>query len=358
METLVTYPSYLESIIENLMEREWLVHNFNNADDLQIYNVTNYLYNKKISGVTYTIYLDLNIYQFIVNAFKKTKPKKEFRDAIALVVFCQFAEIELDPTYAIYEKINYRNDDKLLEEILSELELFHRINNINNSSMVEFALGNVETIIPASHYHMAPHITKEDLTKYRRLREWDSLYLIVIYVIYASQMPNLNRLDKLKNVVEWMIKDFRLSLVSITFAAIYFSEKPMKRMMKYKRTDDPFSKQRSAFNMTWDLYNLNRYFRMWAEKDYGQEVMFASGDKVFNAVLRKSIEVQQTTCLASFRDFLPEDIVCYLEKITSQPSKLFERNYDSAHWSPSYRDEQIKKYEALLGIKHSGTNPV
>lgn len=353
MDALYTYPSYLEDIIESLMMRDWLVHNFENVDDSEIYNFANYLYNKQANGVIYTIYLDLNIYQFILNAFKKSKPKQEFRDAIALVAFCQFAEIELDPTYAVYEKINYRKDDQVLDEIVSDLELFHRINNINNSSMVEFALGYIDTVAPPASYAMNANVTKQNLTKYRRLREWDSLYLIVVYIIYISQQPKLSKLDKLTKVVEWMITEFRLSLVGITFAAIYFSDKPMKRMMKYKVSDEPCSKQRSAFNMTWDLYNLNRYFRMWTDRVPEQEGIFASGDKVFNAVLRKSIQVQQNRSLDCFKDFLPRDIVSYLEKIAFQPSAHFNRVYDSSDWTPSYRDEQIRKYEALTGIKHS-----
>ncbi|HEH9401522.1 TPA: hypothetical protein SIA35_003602 [Aeromonas sobria] len=215
-------------------------------------------------------------------------------------------------------------------------------------------MGEIDTITPADSYVMDIPFIRSNLTKYRRLREWDSLYLIVLYIIYVSHIPNISRLDKLKKVVEWMITEFMLSLVGITFASIYFSETPIKRMMKYKVSDDPCSKQRSAFNMTWDLYNLNRYFRMWTERESEQESMFASGDKVFNLVLRKSIQVQQTGCLDSFRDFLPQDIVLYLEEITAQPDKYFERAYNSGGWSPSYRDELIRKYESLTGIKHSG----
>ena len=151
-----------------------------------------------------------------------------------------------------------------------------------------------------------------------------------------------------------MVVEFRLSLVGITFAAIYFSDKPMKRMMKYKMSDEPCSKQRSAFNMTWDLYNLSRYFRMWTERVPGQEGIFASGDKVLNAVLRRSIKVQQNGCLDCFKDFLPQDIVSYMEKITFQPGEHFNRVYNSPDWSPSYRDELIRKYESLTGIRHSG----
>ena len=46
MEVLYTFPEYLESIIKKLIDRDWIVHNFNLVDDLEGYNVSNYLYNK------------------------------------------------------------------------------------------------------------------------------------------------------------------------------------------------------------------------------------------------------------------------------------------------------------------------
>lgn len=357
MTDLYIYPSEFEKIIEILINRNWIVHNFNNINDLDIYNFADYLYNKQVNGVKYTIYLDLNIYQFILNAYKKNTPKQEFRDAIGLVAFCQLAGIELDPTFAVYEKINYRNDDnELLDEVVSDLELFHNINNTNNLSIIEFASGDVDIITPSKSYIMDSTVTKNKITKYKRLKEWDSLYLIILYIIYVSQIPKLNRLNKLKKIIEWMISEFRLSLVGITFAAIYFSEKPMKKMMKYKNTDTPLYKQRSAFNMTWDLYNLNRYFRMWTEREAQQEGMFASGDKVFNSVLKNSIKVQQMNCLDGFKDFLPQDVVNYLDKITCNPDEHFKRAYQSQNWTPLYREKLIRKYESLTGIEHSGTN--
>ena len=34
-----------------------------------------------------------------------------------LLFFCQYAEIIIDPTYAVYEKINYSKDKVKLDEI-------------------------------------------------------------------------------------------------------------------------------------------------------------------------------------------------------------------------------------------------
>lgn len=349
MEFMI-YPSYYDYIIKNILDRNWLVHNFNEIDENEVYNPATYRSNKLLYGVTYTIFLDLNIYQYILNAFKKDNPKKEFRDAIALVAFCQLSEIELDPIYAVYEKVNYRTDEQTLNETASDLELFNKINNINNGSLISYSLGLGNDIVPYEEYSIDHETIKYNLTKYRRLIEWDSLYLIVLFIIYTFLDKKLSKLEKLQKVIEWMIKEFRLSLVGITFAAIFFSENPLKKMMKYKESYDSNTKRRSAFNMTWDLYNLNRYFRMWTEKESEQENMFASGDKAFNAVLRNAIKVQQTGDLRCFNSFLSEDITDYLSKISSQPELYFKRVYMSDNWSADYRAELIKKYELLIGI--------
>ncbi|ADN75785.1 conserved hypothetical protein [Ferrimonas balearica DSM 9799] len=351
MDAFYAYPSYYDVIIGNLIDRDWLVHNFNGVEGSEIYNFSNYLYNKEFKGFTYTIYLDLNIYQYIISAFKKANPNSVYRDAIGLIAFCQLSKIELDPTLAVYEKLNYRTDTETLDEVVSDLELFHRINNINNETLISYSLGERNDIIIPESYPIERELVKKDLTKYRRLTEWDSLYLIVLFIIYTSLNKESSKIEKFQTVVEWMIQEFRLSLVCITFAAIFFSDKPLKKMMKYKASSNSDLKRRSAFNMTWDLYNLNRYFRMWTERESKQEGMFASGDKAFNAILRNSINVQKNGNLSCFSEFLPVNVIEYIEKITSKPDSHVKRIYSSDLWTPDYRLKQIEKYELLIGIR-------
>ena len=82
MEALYLYPTYFDEIFQNLIKRNWLVHNFNDIEDYEVYDFSNYLRNKDENDVTYTIFLDLNIYQYIINSYKKEYAKDEFRDAI------------------------------------------------------------------------------------------------------------------------------------------------------------------------------------------------------------------------------------------------------------------------------------
>lgn len=350
VEVGFTYPSYFDELIGRLIKRDWLVHNFPSIDNVEVYNFANYKYNKLMNNVTYTLYLDVNVYQFIVNSVKKDFVKDDFKDAIALIAFCQLAEIEIEPAYAVYEKINYRTDKVLLNEITSDLELFHRINNTSNEELVLYALGMENNIVLNHEFKVEHETLQNQLTKYRRLKEWDSLYLMVLYITLTSLDDSLSKSQKLNSVVEWMVKEFRLSLVAITFASVFFGKKPLKKMMKFKASQSAENKLKSLFNMTWDLYNLNRYFRIWTERDNNDEALFASGDKAFNEILRNSVNAQNKGGLNVFGGFLSQSDIDYLEMITSEPEKYFVRVFASEQWSPEYRSILIGKYERKLGV--------
>ena len=100
-------PAYLDDIVERLSRRNWLVHSFNLSEEDDLYNPANYLHNSEFDGTKYILTIDLNIYQFLLNIVKKTIPKDSFRDAASLLVFCQVTNITIDPTFSVYEKVNY-----------------------------------------------------------------------------------------------------------------------------------------------------------------------------------------------------------------------------------------------------------
>lgn len=350
MDAIYTYPAYFEKIISRLIKRNWLVHNFENIEDEDVYNLSNYLYNKDFNGLTYTLHLDVNIYQFIVNSVKKRRPKSEYRDAIALVCYCQLSEIEIDPTIAVYEKLSYSKDESLLKEVIKDLELFNRINNIDDAQLIEYAFSEIEEIEPQNNFALDREKIGNNLTKYKRLLVWDSLYLLLQYITYISLDREKTNSEKLRVVVEWMITDFRMSLVCMIYAIVYFSKKPLRRMMKFKITDPPSIKKRALINMTWDLYALYKYFKSWTEKDDEQEIMYASNDIAFNNLLRISVDVQLSGNLFPLEDYVDMVELGYLEKITSKPDQYFERIYGSENWNAEYRERLIKKYDSLLGI--------
>lgn len=231
-------PEYINEIIENLRGRDWITHNFQLSGNDDLYNIENYLENFD-SGVRYTVYLDVNIYQFIINSVKKDFSKTDFRDAIALVVFCQIAKIEIEPMYAVYEKLNYRNNNSLLNEITSDLDIFSTIDNLDTDHLAKYALSNsnyitIENPIKTSHLEL-----QKELTKYEKLKNWDTFYLIIMSITHFNFNYKGSRKDKLKAFIKWLIEDFILSLVCITFALVYFSNKPISKMMKFKNTDTP-----------------------------------------------------------------------------------------------------------------------
>jgi hypothetical protein len=106
-EVLYEFPPYTQEIIERLVKTDWFIHSFDLDNEDDIYNPAGYLYNAEINDLQYTIHLDLNVYQYVLSAFKKNKINQLHRDAIALMVFGKFTNIIFDPTLAIYEKLNY-----------------------------------------------------------------------------------------------------------------------------------------------------------------------------------------------------------------------------------------------------------
>lgn len=140
MESVIyALPSYTEEIIDTVSHKKWLVHNFNITNEIDLYNPAEYLYNSAFESIKYNVVLDLNVYQFLLKIFKKSSPKPEYRNAAALLVFCQIANVEIDPTCSVYERVNYKKENLL--EAVQELELFHQLNNSEMEHLAEYALG-------------------------------------------------------------------------------------------------------------------------------------------------------------------------------------------------------------------------
>ncbi len=345
-EVAYILPGYTDSVVEMVRRRDWLVHNFNLEESDDLYNPTNYLYNKDLNGVGYTVVLDLNIFQFLLNSVKKNVVKDEYKDAISLLIFCQIANIEIDPTFAVYEKINYTTDK--IREITKDLELFHNINNSNPDHLAAYAFGLSPDFEHPTDYKVDHMDLQEKLTRYRRLKEWDSLYLMILVVTSINLDNSKAREDKLKEFVHWLIKDFRLSLVAIVYSLVLFSKKPLKRMMKYKVSDSSHVKKKCLTNMTWDLYILNQFFRKWTSKSELKEHLFASDDKAFSELLRLAIDVQNNENFNHFGEYISGSAIEYLNNFICGSQVSTSRVYNSEQWTPEYRAEMIATYEKSL----------
>jgi hypothetical protein len=340
-------PTYLPAIVQNLKKRGWIIHSFP-ADDEELYNPTSYLSNQHSDQIDYRCILDANIFQFTVNAVKKSAANANQRDAIALVVFCQLANIELDPTLACYERANY--SPALVEEAVNEYALFRMINSGDTDDLAEFALGYTNTLRANRSIVTENAFVAQKIMEFERRKDWDSLYLLTLKITEIRISGNSSSHVKIVSFVSWCLAEFRMSLVALVFSLVAFGKKPAKRMIKFAANQANGEKRKAIFNMTWDLYNATRFFSLWIDKGTS-ECVFASDDIAFSTVLRAAIWVQNND--ASFENLaqhVSEETIGYLNEIPEKMKDWKTRKYLSQDWSPSHRETLIKQLEKSLCI--------
>ncbi|MEZ9566576.1 hypothetical protein AB4226_15665 [Vibrio artabrorum] len=344
------FPIYMRAIVNRLINCGLVAHNFRNLGVNELYNPSNFKHQIDAFGVTYTLNLDLNVYQFILNSYKKSVIKEQFLDAIALVVFCQHSGIALEPAFAVYEKIGFDTCDEKMNEILNDLELFYRIDSADSSSLAQYALGHSQSYELGHINPMNREYLAQELTKYHRLNEWDSMYLFMLKLACIHVESDSRPATKLTSYIEWLVKEFRLSLVATVFAIVFFGKKPLSKMLKFKTSQSPNQKRASIVNMTWDLYIMNKYFRSWVSQENNAELMYASGDEAFLGVLNYAIKIQETGSLQCMQEHLSPDLLAYVSNLTLNPNSCVERAYQSKKWTQNYRATLISNYEQRLGI--------
>ena len=129
---------YYPEIVQVVRSADWLVHNFS-SESVDIYNAVNYQHNRQIKGIKYQVVFDMNFLQYLLNMVKRPEANELSRIAAAYLTFFQISDVQLDPTIAIYEKINYSSDHA--EEAISNLEQFRGIDNHSPDELAAYALG-------------------------------------------------------------------------------------------------------------------------------------------------------------------------------------------------------------------------
>ncbi|BBG88175.1 MULTISPECIES: hypothetical protein [Aeromonas] len=347
---LVVYqlPFYAGNIIDKMIENDWFVHSFTLGNVRDIYNPSAYLYNLEFNNVEYTIHLDLNIYQYVLNAVKKDKKQPLHRNAIALMVFAKFTNIILDPTIAIYEKLNYRN--QCPDELIDDLILFRQIDNADMDVLAQFALGNTDTIeLPEPRSLERSHL-KYRLVEYQRLKKWDTIYLLVLKVteLFYYRKDTTGE-EKLKYFWQWCHHDFLFSLVVTCFAIKLFGKKPIPKLMKYTPEQSAKINKQGLINMTWDLFLLDKFFEHWQKKPSNKEFLYASNDKPLQEVLKIAIEIQKKGHNIYLRD-LSSELNSYFTSTFKKIMTQEGRRITSVTDFKSFRDDMISNYETILLI--------
>jgi len=270
-------PEFIFDLEERLFGRRWLIHSFE-VDERKVYSSVNYLRAGLVDALEYELVLDVNIFQFIVSSVKKSAISDQVRNAIGLVAFCQVARIEIDPTIACYEKA-FQSAERATE-VVSDLGLFHRINNTDPTELAKFALGFSNSITAASLSAQDDRRIHQEITRYGKLREWDSFYLMILKLIQIKFYTHTSGQEKLRQFLTWCMDIFRFSLVALVYAVILFGRSPSRKMMKFRLGATLVEMKAAASNMTWDLFLSSKFFEKWVTKSRVEHI-FASDDRAF-----------------------------------------------------------------------------
>ncbi|PCC14031.1 hypothetical protein [Pseudoalteromonas sp. JB197] len=344
------FPSYTKQIIELLSKQDWFIHSFPLNKKEEIYNPAGFLHNFKKQHTEYTIHLDLNIYQYVLNAFKKSKNNNLHRSAIALVVFAKLTNVKFDPTIAIYEKLNYKN--QCPDELIDDLILFRQIDNADIDLLALFSLGHTNNIELPYPEELERLQLKAQLTKYQKLKKWDTLYVFVLKITELYFCENsLSNESKLESFWCWCHEEFLFSLVATCFAIKLFGMQSIPKLMKYSPKLTAEENKKHLTNMTWDLFLLDKFFEKWVNKTEQEQFIYASNDKPLKEVLKIAIEVQNNDKKVDLSKDLSGPLInsflITLEKIMTQQGRRISIVTDFK----SFRDDIIDDYECLLKVR-------
>jgi hypothetical protein len=247
----------------------------------------------------------------------------------------------------VYEKVNHQT--VRAREGVEDLFLFRQLNNMPANLLAMYAVGETNQLIleKKSDSTDISHIATE-LTRHRRLKDWSSLYAIILAVVRIEFDDSIPRQKKLGAFINWSFCVFRHSLPGFVFAISVLGHKKLGRAMKFDPSKPVEERRATLVNMTWDLYYMQQYFQRWVSRTTGTETLFLTNDKAFAQILRLSIDVQKSQSLQPLKHYTSGFDQQHFSYIMHPESYPYDRAYDSDHWGIEYRDKIINELEEKL----------
>jgi hypothetical protein len=342
------WPSYAPQIMARLEELDWLAHAFVMDEGDSTYNPEIYRHHFYHSESTYIVVLDTNIYQFILSAYKNENKLQVHRDAIALVVFCMFCNILVNPTIAVHEKVNFNGSYP--ESVIDDLVTFRKLDDADMNKMAEFALGNTDTL-PLSAISVDRAEIKTKIDGNMALSRFNTFKLYILKIIDIHYQNKIPRAKKAQAFLDWCFSDFVYSTPA-TALAIYFFTGPTKaKIMKYQSTMIPQQKPAAVANMAWDLYYPAEFFREWGKNSKTIDYICCSDDKGLKNMLRFAIKIQgYCDNFISGDTFEPKEVELIKQHISGSNTVLGrEKNLDPNTFQER-KATLIAELEIKLGI--------
>lgn len=194
-------------------------------------------------------------------------------------------------------------------------------------------------------------IFKDKVSKYKFLKEWKSIYLLVL-IIVTEDLKEISDKEKILNILNFMYSKYQIRLAIVIFILYHFSNKRLiPNSNKFRKNRNWECNKRNLENMTWDLYFLTEANTKL--QNTNMDAIFATNDKSLNGML------QFLTCLNSeliedncqmrkmFESINGKEIFDYFTNLCFRKDDK-TRMYNQENFTYEYRDSLIRKYEHIL----------
>ncbi len=316
-----------------------------------------YLSATHLGGVEFHAVFDRNILSPIV-ALASGAPLKrggeaerQVRLACASMAFCILAEIQIEPSLALYEFASSTDHDSADREF----DTFRVADNSDLREYINIALGRADRLIVNPSIVLSDGPAREPNFA-KRLNRWRPHYL---YVLKAYELVRAHGRTVRAGLefLRWQAEEAFFSNAAAPYCLASMSHRPPKGgMLKSSGAQDPAALKRGIRNATWDVFVLHQFQRKITSAG-GPAWSLWTADSALRSIAR-SIFVGDTEgpelalhgllerCWGKDGLRLLSAYLAHRNKIVGSPESR-EKHREALH---ATIDDQIKMLEVKLGL--------
>ncbi len=252
--TLYPTPIPLKDLqsIQQMLAKDDLISSAFPPARINVYDCFSFLQQKDLYGIDTYFILDRNIFTRIVSLARgegvpqKKEAENAYRIAAGALAFFQCCNALVEPCMPLLEEASIANE---------ELRLFRKADNIAPQHFADIALGRSD--------RLEPQLTnKSELDENEKLPElpmWWTINYALALKLAMLELESVSQRTKLERFFKWLHEDYVWSASAVLFAAVYFSPKRKRGMLKRLRAKDRGIALNGIKNAVWDMTLLTMW---------------------------------------------------------------------------------------------------
>lgn len=317
-----------------------------------LYSVLLYHKQRSIHETESRMLLDRNVYSRLVGLARGRPVSAEHRIPAAILAFAQLADIGLEPSLALSEG----RPQQTITEVTEELALFRALDNLHPSILVDFALGRLGAL--PSAVSVQP-VTEDLASTDRRVRDFSLVYPLILKV-GRIELGGGRQVDRMRQFLDWMHRDWYYSAPATLFAAMCFSGDTPGGALRNLRHQDRGRALQGLRAAAWDLTYVSYWGRMVRQQNQDKCLwLLCSMDKVLRAIAARLLapdgDLEDLLC-QSLIEIMGEAIgqpvfthYAELKKQMGSPDRSINRT--SGESRLAYHREMVDALEAAILMK-------